>query len=195
MADYDSTQMIRDDRDLRHIEKEIRTGATTPEGIALPSVSAVYGIFLNEDDCLPGIACRAFDFLYLGKSVDLKNRGHFVSGSTSKSTIRRSLGSLLKEDLALKAYARGRGKSRQDATHFRFDNEGERRLTDWIYGNTRIGFSIVGDDDIETIEKRLIRYCEPILNLDGNPSNPHAAPIKTLRKLCADEAAANGPLS
>ena len=192
MSIYDSTQMIRDDRDLRIFVKEM---GSRPERVAkavLPERPGVYGIFASKADGPSTIQFRRTDFLYLGKSTDLTGRGHFEAGRTSRSTLRRMLGALLKQELGLRAYARGRGRVSRDFTHYWFDASGEEKLTEWMNTNLCIGYSIVVDD-VDDIERRLIRYCEPILNLTLW-ANPQAKKIKELRKICADEARTNGPL-
>lgn len=188
----DSAQMIRDDRDLRNIVQEIGSGIKSVIKASFPSQPAVYGIFANEPDCLSAIQFKGSDFLYLGKSISLISRGHFETGKTASSTLRRTLGSLPSQELGLRAYARGRGRGSRDFANYRFDEIGEKKLTEWMGANLQIGFSIVVNDIDET-EKRLIRYCEPVLNLNLWP-NPQAKEIRTLRKICADEARINGPL-
>ena len=191
MPIYDSTQMIRDDRDLRHIVKEIGSGPESITDANIPAKPAVYGIFAVIPDCLPTVQLSRTDFLYIGKSIDLASRGHFQAGKTSSSTLRRTLGALLKQEMGLRANARGRGRDPKDFTNYRFDENGEQKLTEWMKANLQIGFSIV-IDDINEIEKRLVRYCEPVLNLTLW-ANPQAGKIKALRKTCANEARTNGP--
>lgn len=192
MPIYDSTQMIRDDRDLRIFVKEMGSKPESATKVVLPDRPAVYGIFASEPDCLPEIQFRSTDFLYIGKTGDLIRRGHFESGKTSRSTLRRTLGALLKQELGLRAYARGHGRVSMDFANYRFDEDGEENLTQWMNTKLCIGFSIVVNNVIET-EKRLIRYCEPVLNLTLWP-NPHTKKIRALRRICADEARLNGPL-
>lgn len=192
MSAYDSTRMIRDDRDLRDIVKEIGSQSRCIDDVRLPDKPAIYGIFADESGCLSAIDCKDSDLLYVGKSNELKRRGHFKIGSTCRSTLRRTFGALLKQELGLNAYARDRRHDRRSAVHFCFDGGGEERLTEWMKANLRIGFSIVVDD-IAEIEKRLIRYCEPVLNLTDWP-NPQAEKIKASRRICIDEALRNGPL-
>jgi plasmid stability protein len=188
----DSTQIIRDERDLHGIVKEIGCDMKSVGRADPPDRPAVYGIFANEPDCLPAVQFRRADFLYLGKSKKPINRGHFETGKTSSSTLRRTLGAILKQQLGIRAYARGRGLLDADFERYRFDEIGEEKLTNWMNANLQIGFSIVVDDIDET-ESRLIRYCEPVLNL-MRWSNPQAERIKALRKICAYEARTNGPL-
>lgn len=181
MRVYDSAQIIRDDRDLRGIEKEIWNNAQS--GTAhLPPKAGVYGILLNASS-LPGLDCEGL--VYIGKARNLARRGHFETDNTSRSTLRRTLGALLKRAIRLRAYAR----NPNDASHYRFNENGEKALTEWMNSNLHIGFSIVVDD-IDEIEKRLIRYCEPALNL-SHWMNPQSARIRDLRNKCSEEARRN----
>lgn len=188
----DSTQMIRDDRDLRYTVNEISRNLRMIAQVEFPDRPAVYGVFVNDPKCLPTPPSQANGFLYLGKSMSPKDRGHFNTGKTSSSTLRRTLGALLKQELGLHAYARGRALKPIDFTNYRFDEDGEEKLTEWMNANLKIGFSVVCDD-VRKVEKRLIPYCEPPLNLT-DWQNPNSELIKTLRKICADEARRNGPL-
>lgn len=183
MSAYDSTQMIRDDRDLRDVEKEIWNSAKSG-AMHLPSRSGVYGVLLNETSTLPGL--KSGGLIYIGKAHVLARRGHFKTENTSRSTLRRTLGAVLKRKLRLRAFAR----NASDFSHYLFDESGEKRLTEWMESNLRIGFSLV-EDDIADIEKRLIRYCEATLNL-SHWANPQSALIRELRKVCVEEASRSG---
>lgn len=192
MSTSNSAEIIRDFRDLHIVTKELGSAPQSVSDAELPSKPAVYCLFVKDNDCLPDLRIRTCDFLYVGKSEDLVSRGHFRSGQTSRSTLRRTLGALLKQDLNLQAYSRGRGLNDKDHTNYRFNNAGEKRLSEWMNANLTIGFSAV-TDDIDETEQRLIRFCEPILNLTCW-QNPNRGKIKALRKICAEEARRNGPL-
>ena len=192
MSTCNSTKIIRDFRDLHIITKELGSAPQNVSDAELPSKPAVYCLFAKDNHCLPDLRIRTCDFLYVGKSEHLVNRGHFRSGQTSRSTLRRTLGALLKQDLNLRAYSRGHGCNARDHNNYRFNNAGEERLNEWMNDNLTIGFSAV-INDINEIERRLIRFCEPILNLKLW-DNPNREKIKALRKICAEVARRNGPL-
>ena len=186
MPTYDSTQMIRDDRDLREVVKEIWKNAKNLDDDELPPQPGVYGLLLNEGSSLPGIHCH--ELIYIGKSIDLARRGHFKTGNTRRSTLRRTLGAVLKQTLDLRSHAR----SKNNFSHYCFHASGEEKLTDWMDSNLRIGFSVV-IDNVAEIERRLIRYCEPVLNLT-HWANPQAGDIRALRAACVEDARKNGLL-
>ena len=129
--------------------------------------------------------------LYVGMSTDLSAREfdtHFDSAQTGFSTVRRSLGAVLKDELRLTALARGRGKTRSDFVNFRFEAEGEDRLTAWMRDHLSVNTWPTNNYDV--LERALIRELCPPLNLEK--ANPKNEAIRSLRRLCADEARANG---
>jgi len=76
------------------------------------------------------LGCDRLD--YLGKSSNLEARNHFAHRDSGFSTLRRSLGALIKEELRLQAIPRGPWRSRNDLRYHRFRDKDEQRLTDWM---------------------------------------------------------------
>src|SRR6185503_8267082 len=106
------------------------------------------------------------------------------SSQTGFSTVRRSLGAILKKQLKLTARPRGTGRSKSDFTNYTFDWAGEERLTDWMLDNLRVRtWSTRSYEALEAVLKPRLR---PPLNLEA--WNPHNAAIRAMRKVCADEA-------
>jgi hypothetical protein len=99
--------------------------------------------------------------------------------------VRRSVGALLKDELLLAARPRGTGTSKTNYTNYRFDEEGERRLTDWMREHLRVAAYAIAN--VPKVESELIGLACPPLNLTGW-DNPDRAEIKRLRKQCAEEA-------
>lgn len=129
--------------------------------------------------------------IYCGMSSDLAVREfdtHFNSDQTGFSTVRRSLGAILKAELKLSARPRGTGTSRSSFTNYRFDPTGERRLTDWMQAHLRV--RTWATRHYQALEAVLKPRLRPLLNLER--WNPHNAAIRALRKSCADEARAAG---
>ena len=110
---------------------------------------------------------------------------HLSSDNSGFSTVRRSIGAILKQQLVLTACPRGRGKSATNFTNYCFDPQGEARLSDWMQTNLKI--SVHADGNYAAVERNLISGLKPILNLTGWP-NPNRREIAALRKACADEA-------
>lgn len=156
----------------------------------------IYAIFYNGK-YLPHIekAIKNDEIIYIGKteSSQLKRNAntHFASGKTGSSTVRKSIGAILKKKLSLipiprndSDYAKGR------KSHFKFDDEGELSLTEWMKTNLSISYYEYPKprNEIESLEYHLINSEVPILNIDKNPRNSYLNVIKQLRRDCANHA-------
>lgn len=166
----------------------LRNTMSTLDELSVSNCPGVYALFLKCPDSLTHFEVPISDPLYIGMSSNLAKREfktHFCSGRTGASTLRRSIGAILKQHLNLTAIPRGAGHSAPDFTKFCFDPEGEDRLTEWMQSNLMI--SVQPHSDYVTIERELIRELKPTLNLTCW-RNPSRRIIKTLRKVCADQA-------
>ncbi|HWH09630.1 MAG TPA: hypothetical protein VG165_00740 [Solirubrobacteraceae bacterium] len=137
---------------------------------------------------LKGVSDTGRAPLYLGASGNLAEREfetHFAAGKTGFSTLRRSLGAILKDEFGLRCRPRGPGPSKNNFTNYRFDDPGEAKLSQWMRDNLRVGVRPL--DDPRAREGELIASACPPLNLTGW-ANPDARSIRELRKACADEA-------
>ena len=146
----------------------------------------VYAFFLAEPGALAGLSIEPSGLIYLGKSSNLEARNHFAHRDSGFSTLRRSLGALLKEELRLQAIPRGPWRSRNDLRYHRFRDKDEQRLTDWMIAHLTYGFAVVADD-LKAVEQALITELRPPLNLIGWP-NPQEPYLRTLRNVSRDEA-------
>ncbi|OZA12732.1 MAG: hypothetical protein B7Y02_06975 [Rhodobacterales bacterium 17-64-5] len=112
-------------------------------------------------------------------TAGLTSRNHFLHQSSGFSTLRRSLGSILKTELNLVAVPRSAGSER---SHFKFLPDGEQRLTNWM--KTHLSYAAVPvASGSRGIEDDLILDHRPPLNLVGW-KNPQARFIKSMRALC-----------
>lgn len=148
----------------------------------------IYAVFLKKGSKMP---LKAYNdgLIYIGSSSNLATRDidtHFTSQKSGFSTLRRSLGALLKKELRLTAIPRGTGSSKSNYQNYRFTDDGEERLSTWMKSNLEIAV-FVYEDDFEALEKELIQELKPILCLKGW-ANPSAEFIKGLRKNCVEEA-------
>lgn len=153
--------------------------------------SGVYVLFLIEPFALPSITPGPFGVLYVGMTESsLEVRNHFAHEHSGFSTLRRSLGALLKHELQLKAIPRSAGPSKSNITNFRFPDDDERRLTRWIEDHLAYGFAPV-NHDVRAVERYLIAELKPPLNLTAlyDWRNPDLAMIRRLRDECRKEAA------
>jgi hypothetical protein len=117
--------------------------------------------------------------------ADRELEQHFCSTSTGRSTLRRSIGALLRGQLSLKATPRAPGPSETNVRNYRFDPDGEARLTDWMCEHLEVG--VHASAEYRDLEDCLVQQLRPLLNLTKWP-NPRRAEIRRLRRACADEA-------
>jgi hypothetical protein len=175
--------------------KRPRRNARPVGEVAARPRPGVYAWFLDEPTALPGVPDQGEDPIYVGMTSNLRERGdetHFSDEGTGFSTLRRSLGALLKDELRLQARPRGTGASRQNYLCYRFEPAGDARLTAWMQRHLRVAVAEHADPD--AIEGDLIQLAEPPLNLNRWP-NPYRADIMALRKTCVQEAERRSPRS
>ncbi|MEJ1936394.1 GIY-YIG nuclease family protein [Nostoc sp. NIES-2111] len=125
--------------------------------------------------------------VYVGMTAQtLAERCHIDHEHSGRSTLRRSLGALLRDELKLTPQPRAFGPSRSNTTNYRFDPDGEARLTAWMKA-----YLLYADfpltRDLHTTERDLIRDLEPPLNL-RKWANPHRGVTEALRAACAQDA-------
>jgi len=131
--------------------------------------------------------------IYIGKTESSQEKRdeetHFCSGGTKNSTLRRSLGAILREELQLIPMPRSyTEKTEKRFTNFCFDERGEKLLTEWMKDNLSLSFwEFDGSvDEMKAFEIDIIQELVPILNLRNNNNNPWRKEIKTLRKICSE---------
>jgi hypothetical protein len=171
----------------------LRSTAVPIDAVQAPTKPGVYAWFLDEPTALPTLPNQGADPIYVGMSSNLAQRGdenHFRNGGSGFSTLRRSLGPLLKQRLDLRAQPRGRGAGDQNYRCYRFDDAGEDRLTKWMHRHLRV--AVAAHPEPDDIERELIACAQPPLNLT-RWSNPHAVEINALRKACVEEARHDHP--
>lgn len=175
--------------EIKHIFEDLQKNRLDIHSLKAPSIPGVYAIFLKECVDFPIDIKRLDRLIYLGKSDDLHKREfkqHFNSKNTGSSTVRRSLGALLKNNLNLYSKPRGKGLSDKDCQNYCFEDDGELRLTNWMEQNLEVSVCPV-KDNVRRTEAKLISELQPILCLQ-DCNNGQKKHIKRLRKLCADEA-------
>jgi hypothetical protein len=155
-----------------------------PEAVGAPSTPGVYAIFLRRQGTLASIVPSVDGIVYIGRSSNLAQRElgtHFQTGQSGFSTVRRSLGAMLLDELDLKPRPRGNGASENNYLCYRFDDAGEQRLSDWMHENLDLAVHSVANPG--QLERELVVTAQPPLNLT-HWSNPDAASIKAARKAC-----------
>lgn len=151
---------------------------------AVPIASGIYGWYFSQTP--PGVPVEGtyqlegWRLLYVGISpsgperkatLRRRLRTHFRSDA-SRSTLRRSLGCLLRGQLELELRPRGRS----GRTHF---GPGEDRLSDWMGGNAAVVW--LEHERPWDLERALLRELVLPLNIQNNPGNSFAAELKALR--------------
>jgi hypothetical protein len=156
------------------------------------NVHGIYAIFVKNMDAINEFPANTDGLIYIGSSSDLVAREyeqHFRSGKTGFSTLRRSLGAIKKLDLNLVALPRGPELTERNFHNYKFQLDGENRLTTWMLNELEV-LLCPTCQDYKLIESSLIILHKPILNLKGW-ANPYRKHIKALRKNCSDEARSN----
>lgn len=176
---------------IKEVIAKLRSSRGALSELVVDGEPGVYAFFLKPGASLRcGPVCLD-ELVYVGMSSDLAARQfdmHFSSDNTGFSTVRRSLGALLKDDLGLRCIPRGHGNGPANFRNYRFEAEGEAKLTEWMHANLQIATCPIpsGYDDME---RAIIPQLQPSLCLTHWP-NPNSRLIRSLRKLCADEARA-----
>ena len=150
--------------------------------------AGIYAYFIERPDELRPISVPADGLLYIGMTnSSLDARCHFEHVHSGFSTLRRSLGAILQNRLCLRAMPRAPGPSRTNVLCYRFDTDGESRLTEWMRENLNYSYREI-TNNVAAVEKDTIMSACPPLNLIGW-ENPQRAEIKRVRATCVAEAA------
>lgn len=168
-----------------------------------PREPGIYAIFLADKVHLGNFG-RPGRLIYIGiAKKSLQDRDfaqHFRSGQTGRSTLRRSLGAILKTDLRLKAIPRGGKNDSKRFDNYRFTDPGEQRLTSWMEDSLEIGYWVsettLTYDQLRAEEEKVTIEQRPTLDLDRRTRryNPQAQKLSNLRGICRAEAKKNEDL-
>ena len=151
----------------------------------VPGEPGVYAVIIVDPDRLPGIEVDMSGLLFIGMAKsNLRRQIRFMHRQSGFSTLRRSLGAILKDQLGLRAIPLESGASDTYLNHYQFADE--TPLDVWMRSHLAYGYNII-TRHIRTIDRSLIRYLRPPLNLAGWP-NTQAEKLKTLRDICKNEA-------
>ncbi len=155
----------------------------------LPHVPGCYVLVVDADALLElGLQAASYPApIYVGKAEDSISKRvsgtHLIENRTGSSTLRRSIGALLRNDLSLNPRPRSPKRSEKDITNYKFDSAGEKRLSAWIAAKVRVR-GVPSPSPASTEEQLIDALCPP-LNLLGW-ANPDARMIKGKRRECAD---------
>ena len=148
----------------------------------------LYAVFLDPAVTLPGVTAAEDGLLLVGATDSLEEQlldTHFKTGKSGLSTLRRTLGALLKQELELIAIPRGNSVKDKDPALFKFKQEGT--LSQWMARSLRVAAAV--GSDLQDEEGRFIDDYHPPLNLEGW-ENPVSARVAVLLEACRVEVAA-----
>jgi hypothetical protein len=159
--------------------------------------SGIYAFFLIDPSSLTPLTSAQGGLLYVGMTCPEKTRSvrdHIECSHSGGSTVRRSLGALLRDNLQppLKPIPRALRLDPKNWQNYRFQDEGEVALTRWMKAHLQMTFVRLDETrrDMKECEQSLIGELGPPLNLTDWP-NPQAVEIERLRGQCAQQARAN----
>lgn len=158
-------------------------------------VRGVYAFFLVKGSLTIGQRVFGADSgtpLYIGKTESRQKARdadqHLSDEGTGSSTLRRSLGAILLEQLRLKPEARSDSETTERRfTNYKFDTAGEEQLTKWMSDHLSLAFCELPKltiPELRACEKRLIRSASPPLNILHNSGSLFYADLKRARKHC-----------
>mgnify|MGYP000084594906 FL=1 len=145
----------------------------TMDSNTLPNVAGNYVFLLRKGSQLPKVDIEpqipevtldgnTYQAIYTGiASESLRKRdyrNHFVDNDASRSTLRKSIGSLFGYDLI--------PRKEGDLKHKKFQPADEEKLTEWMMSNLLLAF--VENAAPKPLEEKLIAELNPPLNLEKN---------------------------
>lgn len=191
--------LFRGMADLTAVKRELLGRRYAATEIPPCDVSGVYAFFIDDPTALDGFQVDGAGPLYIGMTESsMKVRNHFGHQDSGFSTLRRSLGAILKhQGRLMKVIPRGTGDSASNFRNFRFSDECESALTGWMVEHLTYNF-VALDKDIKAVECQLIENLCPPLNLKGW-LKPQSRELRRLRKklrrlrgVCRQEACDSG---
>ena len=120
-------------------------------------------------------------------------RRGFQSFPIASMTTMLLISTRLKKELKLKAINRDLNPEKLRADKYKFEHEGEERLTNWILENTALGYwtmnTKLGKRELESLEAKVIEILKPTLDLHKSTKhlNPLATQLDLLREVCRNE--------
>jgi hypothetical protein len=160
-----------------------------------PVKPGVYAFYLSDNSSLREFGASG-QLIYIGIAKyslhDRDFKQHFNSSKTGNSTLRRSIGAVLKDQLELSAIPRGGNNDTKRIVNYKF--RFEQNLTDWMISNLQIGYwvpdKILTYKQLRDKEKLITIELQPTLDLDPRTKkyNPLADRLDKLRGVCRDEA-------
>jgi hypothetical protein len=163
----------------------------------VPSEPGVYAWYFNDKlPLVPTYGCVRYECTYLlylrispGKpskdgrrsSQNLRKRiKYHYSGNAYGSTLRKTLGCLLSEELGIEYITRGRNRG------LAFTSESEERLSGWMGENAFVTWET--REEPWLIENRALNKLSLPLNIKGNQDHPFHPKLREIRKKATEKA-------
>lgn len=155
-----------------------------------PGIYAFFYLAKTENEMFP---FEPGELIYIGKTESSQKKRdantHFKSGKTGSSTFRKSIGSILINELNLVPIPRNSSDFKKGRiSMFKFDDKSEEKLTRWLKDHIAMTFyEFEGSKgEIDTLETEIIQTLTPPLNISKNSNNPFKGDIQKLRKNAAE---------
>ena len=158
-------------------------GARRPHNAPQPDAPGLYAIFLRPRCQLLPIAVGEHGLLYVGATNDGLSAHDPFTANSGFSTLRRSLGAILRKHLWLQPCPRAPGSRESNTRNFAFAVDGEAILSRWMRANLLVSALPAPGTDLPKLEANVVAALEPPLNLAGW-DNPQRLLIKRLRAEC-----------
>jgi len=173
----------------------LRTKQFLNEHQDYPIQPGIYAFYLSDNSNLLDFG-KSGQLIYIGIAKyslhDRDFKQHFNSGKTGSSTLRRSIGAILKDKLKLTAIPRGGENDNKRFRYYKFITE--QSLTDWMISNLQIGYwvsdEILNYKQLRDKEKDITIQLKPTLDRDNRTRkyNPLADKLDILLEVCIKEA-------
>lgn len=173
-----------------------KTTKEVSEHIKYPTTPGIYAFALSDHSSLKQFGSGR-QIIYVGIAKDsLKNRDlntHFIDDKTGHSTLRRSIGAILKSELDLMSFSRNGTFNKVAIYNYKFQTEGEARLSEWMVKNLKVGYwedkSKMPYSALRLLEMAVIKELKPTLDLDSRTRklNYFANELDDLRGICRQE--------
>ncbi|HXD92822.1 MAG TPA: hypothetical protein VNX01_06380 [Bacteroidia bacterium] len=163
-----------------------------------PDKPGIYAFFLSDKTTLGqfGIGQQV---IYIGiakKSlIDRDINQHFKPDASGSSSLRRSMGAILKNKFTLKAIPRSNNSNdKKRFCNYKFSTDNEDILSKWMDSNLTIGYWVdsrnIDYSKLRELEKEITKKLLPTLDLDPRTRkiNTCAIALSSLRKICREEA-------
>jgi len=160
----------------------------------LPIKPGIYAVYFHGETFPDAeLNIEKDDLVYLGKIESGEQAwdsyDHFKSGKTGSSLLRRTIGSVLREEFELIPIPRNAKEFKKGkTTYFKFIEASEGILSSWMIKNLSLSFYEYSKSPqaIDFLETELVKVAKPMFNITKYPNNPFGEYLKNQRKSCGE---------